>query len=79
MLSGHQAIRVIVAGLFHESRIDVLASSLESAGDLGVGTERWRIRPLGSVWEAPRRLEATVVQRRVGGAWRLVLAALCGE
>jgi ketosteroid isomerase-like protein len=77
VVTGHQAIRLILAELFaRESRIDVLASSLESARGTAVGAERWRVRSLGPVWEMPREVEATAFLRQVEGAWKLVVATL---
>jgi ketosteroid isomerase-like protein len=75
--SGRRAIGSVLAQLFvRESRIDVQASSLESAHGMAVGFERWRVRSLGPVAALPRRLEATVVLRDVEGAWKLVVATL---
>jgi hypothetical protein len=75
--TGRLAIRSALAQLFsRESRIDVQASSLESAHGMAVGAERWRVRSLGPVARLPRKLEATVVLRDVEGAWKLVVATL---
>ena len=56
-------------------RIEIEASSMESARGMAVGTERWRLR-YGDPVAAPRRVEVTVVLRRLEAGWRLVLATL---
>lgn len=75
--TGRQAIGSVLARLFaRESRVEVQASSMESAHGIAVGSERWRLRSPGPVAMLPRGLEANVVLRDVEGAWKLVVATL---
>jgi hypothetical protein len=75
---GQQGIRRILGQLFTaESRIEVRASSLESAHGMAVGSERWQVRSPGPGAALARELEATVVMREADGIWALVLATLC--
>lgn len=75
MARGRGEVEASLESLFaRPPRIELEACSLESAREMAVGVERWRLRREPA--ELPRRFEATVVLRRLAQGWQLILAVL---
>jgi ketosteroid isomerase-like protein len=79
-IRGREEIRPILAQLIdRESRIEIQARSILIAGEVALGSERWRIRSAGaegSVFE--QASSPKLVLRHLEGAWKLAIAAFWG-
>jgi ketosteroid isomerase-like protein len=79
-IRGREEIRPIIAQLIaRQTQIEVLSSSVLAAGEVALGSERWRISaagPEGDLFAQESR--PMVVARRLEGGWKLAIAALWG-
>jgi len=76
VVRGREEVRQILRQLIAAgSRIEVQESAIVLAGEVALGTERWRMSSAGS-GGAPftRALTATLVLRRLEGVWKLAVA-----
>jgi ketosteroid isomerase-like protein len=75
-IRGREEIRPILHQMIvGESRIEVQESSVVMAGEVALGTERWRIASAGSEGEPFRReLTPTIVLRQLEDVWKIAVA-----
>lgn len=79
-IRGRDEIRPVLAQMIGvDTQIEVEASSVLSAGEVALGSERWQIS-FRDVHGTPFRQTspANMVLRRIGGSWTLVIAAPWG-
>jgi uncharacterized protein (TIGR02246 family) len=75
-IRGREEIRPILHQMIAgETRIEVQESSVVTAGEVALGTERWLITSAGSEGEPFRRaLTPTTVLRKLDDVWKLAVA-----
>ncbi len=80
-INGREAIRAILAQLIdRETKIEVQASTVLSAGEVALGSERWAIRSAGAEGQSfEQHSSPTLVLRAIEGAWKLAIAAPWGR
>jgi uncharacterized protein (TIGR02246 family) len=80
-IRGREEIRPILHQLIvSDSQIEVQESSVVTAGEVALGTERWAITSAGSEGEPFRRtLTPTMVLRELEGVWKLAVAMPWGK
>lgn len=79
-IRGREEIRSILAQLIsRRSQIEVLSRSLLVAGEVAMGSERWRISSVGVEGEAFRQTsDSKLVLRYLEGSWKLAIVAPWG-
>jgi ketosteroid isomerase-like protein len=79
-IRGRNEIRPILAQLIaRRSQIEIQASSVLVAGEVALGSERWRIRSAGADGAVFEQISSPkLVLRRVEDIWKLAIAAPWG-